>query len=479
MGKQRHAMLRDRAKRLTGVRRRALVAVVMALVVSLGALASASPAVAEPKGIFKIFRECPTATPGVAQCIFDQLSSGEFSIGAVRVPIDKALTLQLGDIPVDGSEVEFFGVPAKNGESLSKTELSLPISILGTVVTATPELVISAKNQLIINESKLVNEDGAGLTVPMRLHLVNPVLGDSCYIGSESNPLLLRLTTGATHPPQGFESLQGAIGTPETLEEKNQYVLRITGNSLVDNTFPAPGAEGCGDTSSGKGSLDGAIDEKLKIPDKAGENAVVLGGELNLVGPVEVVVDSESWPVAPSLAPPVPGGLPASDVTQSVATLNGTLKTGEAPVDYHFEYGTTTSYGQIAPIPALYTPITSETLPVSQPVGGLQAGTTYHYRLVAGNPTGIRVVGPDETFTTLPIPIPPVQAGGTSNSGGTSGGQEMTFTTGEHPAPPTQRPVVRHTLPVPHRKAKGPSSKHARKRGGKHKKRKARHRHKH
>jgi hypothetical protein len=474
-------MLRDRAKRLAGVRERAFIAVAMALVVSLVALASASPAVAEPKGIFKIFRECPTEIPGIAQCLFDQLSSGEFSIGAVRVPIDKTLTLQLGDIPVDGSEVEFFGVPAKNGESLSKTELNAPVSILDMKVTVIPELVASEKSQVIINEFNLFNAEGTGLTVPMRFHLMNGALGDSCFIGSESTPLQLHLTDGATHPPKGFESLQGTVGSAETLEEGKRLMVRVKGGSLVDNTFPAPGAEGCGDTSSGKGSLDGAIDEKLKIPDKAGENAVVLGGELNLVGPVEVVVDSESWPVAPSLTPPVPGGLPASDVTQSVATLNGTLQTSEAPVDYHFEYGTTTSYGQIAPIPELYTPITNETLPVSELVGGLQPGTTYHYRLVASNPTGIRVVGPDETFTTLPIPTPPVQAGGTSNSGGTSGGQEMTFTIGESPAQLIQQPVVRHTLSVPHRKAMRPSSKHARKRkrGRKHTKRKARHRHKH
>jgi hypothetical protein len=468
-----------RVRRLAGIRRRVRVAVVMALTVSLAGLVSASSAVAEPQGIFKVFRECPTKIPGVVQCIFDRLSSGELSIGAVRVPVDKMLTLQLGDIPVDGSEIEFYGVPAKNGETLSKTALNVPIRILGMGVTAVPELMVSEKNQLIINEFRLVNAEGAGLVIPLRLHLVNPVLGDSCYIGSESNPLQLHLTVGATHPPEGFESLHGTLGNVETLEEENQAMVHVTGNSLVDNTFPVPGAEGCGDSSSGEGSLDRMVDEKLKIPDKAGENAVVLGGELNIVGPAEVVVASESWLVAPSFASPVPGGLPASSVTQSTATLNGTLRTGEAPVDYHFEYGTTTMYGQIAPIPELYTPITGETLQVSQPIGGLRAGTTYHYRLVAGNPSGIEVVGPDETFTTLPIP--PAQAGGPSNGGGTSHARDTTPTTGERPAQLTQQPLAQHTLAVPSRKATKPSSKHARKRkrAKKHTRRKARHGHKH
>ncbi len=76
--------------------------------------------------------------------------------------------------------------------------------------------------------------------------------------------------------------------------------------------------------------------------------------------------------------------------------------------------------GSFEPIPENYTPSTGETITVSQPIAGLQAGTTYHYRLVADNPEGLRVVGPDKMFTTLrgaspaggpeggpPIPPPP------------------------------------------------------------------------
>lgn len=117
---------------------------------------------------------------------------------------------------------------------------------------------------------------------------------------------------------------------------------------------------------------------------------------------------------AAAFSPPVAGGLPASNVTQFTATLNGTLQTDEALVDYHFAYGTSTAYGSIAPIPDNYTPITHETVPVSEPVGNLEAGTTYHYRLMASSPGGTGVAGPDETFTTLPIPAPAVGTGGAS-----------------------------------------------------------------
>src|ERR1700727_1714450 len=95
----------------------------------------------------------------------------------------------------------------------------------------------------------------------------------------------------------------------------------------------------------------------------------VLGGLALCAGPVGAV------------PPPQPGVVPASEVSQFSATLNGTLQTGEALVNYHFEYGTSAAYGSMAPIPDAYTPITSKARPVSQAVSGLQAGATYHYRL--------------------------------------------------------------------------------------------------
>ncbi len=61
--------------------------------------------------------------------------------------------------------------------------------------------------------------------------------------------------------------------------------------------------------------------------------------------------------------------------------------------------------------PRGYTPPSAETVTVSQPVDGLTAGTSYHYRLVASSPGGTDVQGPEETFTTAAIPAPSVSHG--------------------------------------------------------------------
>jgi hypothetical protein len=294
---------------------RALIIAVMVAV----SLVFASPVLAEPKGIFKVFKECPTGIPGIALCSFAQITGGEFSIGTIKVPISKTIILQGGDIPTGNPENprEFFVLPAKNGESLSRTELDVPGGLPGfikceeikgeflreqckktfanhlTKVTAIMEPVDNAKAPAVFNEFAFVSEEGAALTLSFRLHLKNPFLGTSCYIGSESSPLLLHLTTGETHPPTGFKPLHGILGEPATLEEKGQVMARTTGDALVDNTFSAPPAKGCGEVFFVKSLFDTHINAKLKLPNTTGENTAVLNGELNAATAAAVIASEK------------------------------------------------------------------------------------------------------------------------------------------------------------------------------------------
>jgi hypothetical protein len=318
-------MLKDHSRRVAALRTRTLVMVAMALVLPVTALAAASPAMAEPKGIFKIFNECPTEVPVVTTCNYNVTSSGEFKLGATEsIPINKNIIQQGGLIPTGNpeNEREFFGYPAKNGESLSKTELNVPGGLTGLInctklvepfkfickvalesgpleVTATTELVANEKDPVILNEFNLGAEEGTAVTLPIRVHLKNTLLGKSCYIGSEKEPISLHLTTGATSlssPPKGWKSIHGTLGEPETKKEAGLRFLHISGNSLVDNTFPSPGSEGCGEANIFgfivTGFLDEVVNAKAKIPNKAGENTAKLDGELN-VATAAVVKESE------------------------------------------------------------------------------------------------------------------------------------------------------------------------------------------
>jgi len=106
--------------------------------------------------------------------------------------------------------------------------------------------------------------------------------------------------------------------------------------------------------------------------------------------------------------PPVVITSPATNVTSSSATLNGSVDPHGLTTNVHFQYGTTTSYG-------LTTAIQSKTGGTYQNVvatiGGLTASTTYHFRIVATNSAGTRY-GADQTFTTLSPPVVPFDFNG-------------------------------------------------------------------
>jgi hypothetical protein len=94
---------------------------------------------------------------------------------------------------------------------------------------------------------------------------------------------------------------------------------------------------------------------------------------------------------------------PVNTVRTTSARLVGLIDKKNSPLtDCHFEYGTTTSYGTVLPC----VPRDNARL-VSADLDGLQPGTTYHFRLVAGNAVGSDE-GDDRSFTTLePVPPPP------------------------------------------------------------------------
>jgi len=299
------------AKRVVGLRRLTLIAVV-ALMVPLTALAVASPALASPKGPYAVFKDCPLKTPGNELCLFGQTTSGKFTIGTTTVPINKTITLQGGAAPT-GGENEYFLLPAADGNTLSKTELNVPGGLLGLVncpeisnfferiacelvfengatgVTATTEIAASKTNPAILNIGHLIGANETALQLPVKVKLNNPLLGSGCYIGSESSPVELHLTTGTTSPPgppSPNKPITGKVGEESAEEE----ILVLTKNSLVDNTFTAPGAEGCGGLFSF--ILDPILDAKLKLPAASGYNTAILEGTLK-VSSEEAVIKSE------------------------------------------------------------------------------------------------------------------------------------------------------------------------------------------
>ena len=144
-----------------------------------------------------------------------------------------------------------------------------------TGVTATTELAAPASS-IQISTGNLLSEEGTALLLPVKVHLENPLLGSSCYIGSNSKPVNLPLTTGTTSPPAPNKPISGSKG--ELSFNEGFTLVTAKNNSLVNNSFAAPEAEGCGGIFSFL--IDPIVDSKLGLPAKAGLNTAILKGTL-------------------------------------------------------------------------------------------------------------------------------------------------------------------------------------------------------
>jgi hypothetical protein len=90
-----------------------------------------------------------------------------------------------------------------------------------------------------------------------------------------------------------------------------------------------------------------------------------------------------------------------TNLTESSVDLNAEINPMGFDTTYHFEWGTSTSYGNSVPVPDADIGSVSSDVLVSQHLSGLSANTTYHWRVVATNSIGT-TEGQDHTFVYQP-----------------------------------------------------------------------------
>ncbi len=208
--------------------------------------------------------------------------------------------------------------------------------------------------------------------------------------------------------PAGFAGINGFLKT---------WVPRITGSpaykedGLLIVTFDeATGSDTsacCGETTSGGGQVGAVMLSPYITP------GITSPGSYNHYSMLASIEDFFGLPLigdtkeagtttfeSAIFGPTVLTGA-ASSVTQSTATLNASVRSGERQITAcNFEYGKTTSYGSSAPC-SPSPGAGSSAVAVSASVSGLAAASTYHFRIVATNAGGTSDGG-DQQFQTLP-----------------------------------------------------------------------------
>ncbi|MFF1925348.1 hypothetical protein ACFVW8_32850 [Streptomyces sp. NPDC058221] len=266
----------------------------LASITALAAVASVSSATAATalNGNWAPFDRCPVDAPAMlaadgatdtATCVASHSASGSIKLGNTVVPVG-ASDLQIGVIthPNGGTTVVS---PA--GGALVADSAKVPGGLLGLMCPSDVPVITGICNTLTdvslnrvtatiesVNnptDFKLLAGTTTGqpiVTLPVRIHLENTLLGDKCYIGSSSDPILLK-PQNLTRPAVGTTKFAGD-GTTDAAGPMGR--INLLGAAQTDTTYAVPGTSGCGLL----GALNWAVNLKTGLPSASGNNNVTL-----------------------------------------------------------------------------------------------------------------------------------------------------------------------------------------------------------
>jgi hypothetical protein len=217
-------------------------------------------------------------------CVAGDATNGTFTIGSLVVEVAHPVTAQFGlwD-PPGASPTQFTGgvlAPADGKELVVSPEFvpggllkalgcpgSAP-SVKKLCQEATLPGETTVVKALVQSAGPITNFDLTTWTQPVMVKLINPLLGNYCYMGSLDNPIVLNPSVTGTlgivpDPNPRFPSLD---------------VLEETTATATDDVFSVPAVTGCGPGGAANIAIDEAIDSSDGLPSASGSNSLVLNG---------------------------------------------------------------------------------------------------------------------------------------------------------------------------------------------------------
>ena len=299
-----HLIMKSAPKRR--IRRRIVVAsTTLAAAAAVIAGAVASPALAtqhgsatgpgypRPGGIYAPFTDCPLLNPLMLEsmngdatgCVAGDATDGTFTIGSLVVEVAHPVTAQFGVwSPPDASPNQFTGgiLPPLDGKELVVSPEFVPGGLLKALsCPSSPRAVetlcreaqlpgeSSVVTALVQSAGPITNFDLTKWTQPVKIRLINPLLGSECYIGSNDNPIVLNPSVTGT---------LAEVPDPNPTRFPSTAVLEVTSAKATDNRFSVPVATGCGPGGAANIAIDLAIDSSDGLPSASGNNHLVLYG---------------------------------------------------------------------------------------------------------------------------------------------------------------------------------------------------------
>src|SRR5215472_8574714 len=263
-------------------------------------LSRSGPGYPPPKGIYRPFTDCPLLNPLMQEslggsatgCAAGIVTTGSIKIGNITTPIKHPVIAQFGIWdPPNATPSQFTGGILPPPDGLAAQLVTSPELVPGGLrkalgcpgTTAPVEHLCSEAARhggrylklyaLATSAGDITNFALTSWTQPVKFQLINPLLGNSCFIGSDDNPVV-------TNP-----SLTGTLVVerdPHPRIHPDTGVLKIENASATDTTFTAPGVTGCGPGGSANIAVDEAIDTSDGLPSASGVNSLTLDGTFSL-----------------------------------------------------------------------------------------------------------------------------------------------------------------------------------------------------
>ena len=273
-----------------------------------------------PGGIYTSFTNCPLLNPlmqetppasdpaanglSVAACVAGNVTSGTLTVGNIVTPIVRPVNVQFGFFTPPNAS---FGGDNTGGIANYAGGILPPPAGLSAMLSTKPDLIPESlttalgcpgTNRVVKNlcqqaenfggryldvyglaqsAGQLTNFGVLSWTQRIKIKLINPLLGNSCYIGSNNNPIVVN--------PQLSLAPGGQLlseNDPNPAKHPDTGVLDITAAIASDNTFTAPGVTGCGPGGLANVAVDEALDTSAGLPAASGVNSLALNGSFGI-----------------------------------------------------------------------------------------------------------------------------------------------------------------------------------------------------
>ena len=261
------ATARRKAEKSMRVRRHVLsIAAVIASMALLGVAGSAQAA-------FPDFTGCRATNFEQDACLDIQNRAGTLiEIKGFRVPLGESLEIR-GTLRGNGTFTPVFEPPTGTNGFFARA-VPVPGGLLG--IEWIPGNTVLAITELAGPASAIrLNILTHVVTLPIKVRLVNLLLGMDCHIGTTSRPVVLNLTPGTTSPPPPNRPISGSPGVESSHGSGPQYIGAVN----VENSFAVPGATECG---LGLGLINSLVNLRLRLPSAAGNNAAIVHNDVAL-----------------------------------------------------------------------------------------------------------------------------------------------------------------------------------------------------